>query len=235
MRPTSIWRTAVVAVLLLAAPLAVGAQQPGAVHRLGFLLPGASGAAATQVLLDAFRNGLRELGWIEGQNVTIEYRFAEGKQDLLPELAAELVRLRVELIVAEGTPAVRAAKNLTATIPIVMTTVSDPVRSGFAASFARPGGNVTGLTLLVEELNAKRLALLKELMPGISRVAVLWNAANPGNALSLEQTRGAARSLVHCPINSGPTLGDISWVAWENRKGIGKRDGDGPNPKQRSD
>ena len=192
-RSTCSWLTTAAAVLLLAAPAA--AQRPEAVHRLGLLLPGSSGTATTRVLVDAFRNGLRELGWIEGRNVSIEYRFAEGKQDLLPELAAELVRLRVELIVVEGTPAIGAAKNATATIPIVMTTVSDPVRLGFIASFARPGGNVTGLTLLNEELNAKRIELLKELMPGVSRVAVVWNAANPGSARSVEQTRSAARSL----------------------------------------
>jgi putative ABC transport system substrate-binding protein len=176
-------------------PLAAGAQQTERVRRIGFLVPGNSGSDALRVLLGEFRQGLREFGWIEGRNVGIEYRFAEGKQDLLPALAVELVRSGVELIVAEGTPATQALKSATRTIPVVMATSGDPVRSGFVASLARPGGNITGLTLLAPDLSAKRLQLLKEIVPSLSRVALLSNAANPASRFTLEDTQAAARAL----------------------------------------
>jgi putative ABC transport system substrate-binding protein len=176
-------------------PLAARAQPPDRVRRIGFLVPGNAGSDALRLLLSEFLQGLRELGWIERQNVGIEYRFAEGKQDLLPDLALELVRSGVELIVAEGTPATQALKAATRTIPIVMATSGDPVRSGFVASLARPGGNITGLTLLAPDLSAKRLQLLKEIVPGLSRVALLSNAANPASAFALEDTLTAARAL----------------------------------------
>jgi len=150
------------------------AQQPKKVPRLGVLSPGSPGPSP---LLDAFRQGLRELRYVEGQNVTIEYRFAEAKPERLPDLAAELVRLKVDVIFTINAPAVRAAKNVTKTIPIVFTWVADPLE--LVSSLARPGGNVTGLTTIARDLSGKRLELLKEALSGVSRVGVLWNSANP--------------------------------------------------------
>ena len=138
------------------------AQQPKKVPRIGVLSPGSPGPSP---LLDAFRQGLRELGYVEGQNIAIEYRFAEAKSEPLPELAAELVRLRMDVILAINTPASQVAKNATKTIPIVFTYVADP--AALVASLARPGGNITGLTTLAAELSGKRLELIKEALPGI--------------------------------------------------------------------
>lgn len=163
----------IVALGVLCMPLA-GAQQAGKVPRVGYL----EASALSAHPLEAFRQGLRELGYVEGQTFTIEYRAAEGKPERLADLAAELVRLKVDVIFAVSPPATRAAKNATRTIPIVFAGAADPVASGFVDSLARPGGNVTGLTLLGLELSGKRLELLKETVPGISRVAVLWNPAN---------------------------------------------------------
>jgi putative ABC transport system substrate-binding protein len=132
---------------------------------------------------------------VEGQNIAIEFRWAEGQYDRLPGLAAELVRLRVNVIVAAGAPAVQAAKQATETIPIVMVNVSDPVAAGFVASLARPGGNITGLSLMLPELVGKQLEMLKEVVPKISRVALLWNPASAGNAPQLRQAQDAARAL----------------------------------------
>ena len=147
------------------------AQQTGKIFRIGFLdLSTASGSA---VLVEAFRQELSKLGWIEGKNITIEYRFAEQKPERLPELAAELVRLKVDLIVVSGTAAALAAKKATTTIPIVMTNVGDPVGEGLVASLARPGGNVTGLSSLATELNTKRLEILKDAVPKLARVGLL--------------------------------------------------------------
>jgi putative ABC transport system substrate-binding protein len=145
--------------------------------------------------VDAFRQGLRELGFVEGKNIVIEYRHAEGKQDRLNELADELLRLKVEVIVAGGTASARAAKSATKTIPIVMTNVSDPVALGFAVSLSRPGGNVTGLSTLAPELSGKRLELLKEIVPKLSRVAVMGDSTNPANAQTLRETELAAGAL----------------------------------------
>ena len=142
-------------------------------------------------MLDA----LRELGYVEGKNLTFERRFAEDRLDRLPKLAAELVSLKVDVIMAAGTLAPLAAKWATSTIPIVMMAAGDPVGSGLVASLAQPGGNVTGMSLMAPDLGGKRLELLKELLPGISRVAVLWNAANPYSALVFKETAGAARTL----------------------------------------
>jgi ABC-type uncharacterized transport system substrate-binding protein len=155
------------------------AQQPKKVYRLGYLSP--VDAATDSPRAEGIRLALRELGYIEGQNIAIEYRYAEGKVDRAPELAAELVRLKVDIIVvASGDQWIRAAKNATKTIPIVMTGLgSDPVRAGFVESLARPGGNVTGFTNLTRELGGKRLELLKEAVPKLSRVAVLYDPANP--------------------------------------------------------
>ena len=159
-----------------------------------YLASGSSSTAAA--FIEAFRQGLRELGWVEGQNIVIDYRFAEGRFDRLPDLAAELVRLKVDLIVAAPAPAAVAAKNATATIPIVMISVSDPVGTGLIASLARPGGNVTGLSFSVGlELFGKQLELLKETVPKVRRVAILSNPANPAHALLIKDVKVAARSL----------------------------------------
>jgi putative ABC transport system substrate-binding protein len=179
----------------LARPFAVHAQTASTVRRIGMLLPGLARAESYRVLLEAFRQGLREYGWVEGQNVSVEYRFAEGNVDRLPELAAELVQLRPEVIVVEATQAIQAAKNATPSIPIVMATSIDPVQMRFVTSLARPGGNITGMSLLTEELSGKRLQLLAEIVPGLTRVVALTNPANLGSTLSLAQTQAAAQSL----------------------------------------
>jgi len=169
------------------------AQQAGKIPRIGFLLAPARSAVLES--LDAFRQGLREIGYVEGQNIVIEYRYAEGKFDRLPDLAAELVGLKVDVIVAAGGAlAIKPAKNATSTIPIVMTGTADPVASGFVVSLARPGGNITGLSLGGAELSGKRLELLKETVPSVSRVAVLSYQTNPPN-LFLKETRAAAQTL----------------------------------------
>ena len=181
------------ALVLLAAPLAADAQPPAKVPRIGFLGSGSPSTHGPFVV--AFRQGLRDLGYVEGQNVVIELRWAEGRLERLPDLAAELVGLKVDLILTHATPGVLAAKQATTTIPIVMAAAGDPVGSGFVASLARPGGNITGLSLLTTELAGKRLQLLREVAPRASRVAVLWNAANPVGPLVVRETEAAARTL----------------------------------------
>ncbi|MBI4608779.1 MAG: ABC transporter substrate-binding protein [Candidatus Rokubacteria bacterium] len=188
MRLRRVGLIATLALGLLLAPLAADAQAPAKVARLGHL-----GHGLESGLIEAFREGLREFGYIEGQNIAFEYRYAEGRVERLAELAAELVRLKVDVIVSNGTPATRAAKQATSTIPIVMVGVGlDPVEIGLVASLARPGGNVTGVAALGTELWGKRLELLKETFPRISRVAVLWNPTNPGNALALREMKAVA-------------------------------------------
>jgi putative ABC transport system substrate-binding protein len=180
----------------LAAPLASVAQQPQAkIPQIGFL--GVSTAAAWGPRVEAFRAGLRDLGYVEGKNIVIEFRFAEGKYDRLPELAAELVRLKVDVIVTHAVPGALAAKQATATIPIpvVMTNVADAVGSGIVASLAHPGGNITGDTFFVPELAAKRLELLKDSFPRVRRVAVLVNPDNAGTGLSLQAMEIAAKGV----------------------------------------
>ena len=186
---------AVLAVSLLAAPLAADAQQAGKVPRIGFL--SLTSPSDRPPLFDAFRQRLRELGWVEGQNIVIDYRYAEGRVDRLPDLAAELVRLKVDLIVsAGGTQGVTAAKNATETIPIVMIAVRDPVGTGLIASLARPGGNVTGVSGSAGlEWVAKQLELLKETVPKIRRVAILSNPTNAYHQLALREVDVAARAL----------------------------------------
>src|SRR5438309_1849768 len=157
--------------LLLARCSAVEAQQAGEILRIGFL-DGSTGAGSA-VLVDAFRQELSKLGWTEGKNITIEYRFAEQKLERLPELAADLVRLKVDLIVVAGTVPATAAKRATSSVPIVMANVGDPVGAGLVASLARPGGNVTGLSGLSPELNTKRLEILKDAVPKLARVGLL--------------------------------------------------------------
>jgi putative ABC transport system substrate-binding protein len=169
------------------------AQQPTKIPRIGWL--GGASASALASRLDAFRQGLRELGYVEGKNIVIELRAAEAKPDQLPALAAELVRLKVDVIVTGGGRATRAAKEATNTIPIVMAQVPDPVGDGFVASLARPGGNITGLSALGPELSGKRLELLKETVPRLSRVAVLGTSTTPGNAQQLREVELAAGAL----------------------------------------
>ena len=165
----------------------------GRVPRIGFL--GAASASALSVRLDAFRQGLHDLGYIEGKNIAIEYRYADGNPNLVPELAAELVGLKVDLIVTYQTPSVLAFKKTSTTIPIVFTMLSFPVENGIVASFARPGGNATGLTVLSEELNGKRLELLKETVPNITRIAVLSNPTNPTQPLEWKEIQATAQVL----------------------------------------
>ena len=181
------------ALLVLAAAIAANAQQASKTHRIGILW--LNPLAATSHLVEAFRQGLRDLGYVEGQNIIIEFRSAEGKLERLPDLAAELVRLKVEVIVTGGEAAIRTLKQATQTIPIVMGLTSDPVGLGHVASLARPGGNVTGLTTIAPELAAKRLQLLKEIVPKVSRVALLRNADDPNLAIQLREIEGAARVL----------------------------------------
>ncbi len=173
-------------------PLGARAQQVGKIYRIAFLTAGAS--AGTPALPD-FVEGLKQLGWVEGSNVIIEYRYADNRPERLPELAAELVRLNVDVIVAVGTLAPLAAKHATARIPIVMTSAGDPIGSGLVASLPRPGANVTGLSLMAPDLGGKRLELLKEIVPELKRVAVVWNASNPYPARVLKETEDAARQL----------------------------------------
>jgi len=179
---------------LLAVSLAADAQQAGKVPRIGFL--SVTSASDRPPLLDAFRQALRELGWVEGQNIVIDYRYAEDRVDRLPDLAAELVRFKVDVIVSFGTQGVTAAKNATERIPIVMIAVRDPVGTGLIASLAHPGGNVTGGSGSAGlELFAKQLELLKETIPKIRRVAILSNPANAYHQLAIGELNVAARSL----------------------------------------
>src|SRR5882724_986535 len=169
------------------------AQQPPKISRIGFLSTTSPSNVPTR--LEAFRQGLRDLGYVEGKNIVIEYRDAEAKPERLPALAAELVRLKVDVIVISGPSPTRAAKEATATIPIVMTWDYDPVGNGFVASLARPGGNITGLSTLAPEISGKQLELLKEIVPKLSRVAVLGTSTVPGNAEALRATELAAEAL----------------------------------------
>ena len=181
--------------MLLALYPSAEAQQPKKVTRIGYLSSGDAASESTR--FEAIRRALREIGYIEGQNITIESRYAEGKRDRYHELAADLVHLKVDIIVvAGGASWVRAAKNATKTIPIVMVGGGvDPVKAGLVESLARPGGNVTGLTTLSRELGGKRLELLKESIPKLSRVAVLWNAANPYKETDLKAVQPVADAL----------------------------------------
>jgi putative ABC transport system substrate-binding protein len=176
------------------ASLAAEAQQPTKVYRIGLLSP-TFHLFAPNARVEAFRQGLRELGYVEGQNLVIESRYAEGRAERLPDLAAELVRLQVEVIVAGGSQAIRAAQHATRTIPIVMAGTSDAVAQGFIASLARPGGNITGLSDLSAELHGKRLELLKETVPQSARIAVLANPASPYYASRMHNMTVAAQTL----------------------------------------
>ena len=179
--------------MLLALCVSAEAQQPMKVPRIGYL--SGSFVSTSPDRREAFRQGLRELGYVEGKNIVVEYRYADGKFDKLPGLAAELVRLKVDIIVTAGPQATRPAKQATSTIPIVMAQDPDPVGNGFVADLARPAGNVTGSATFAPELSGKQLELLKEIVPNLSRVAVFGTSINPGNAQNLREVELAARTF----------------------------------------
>jgi putative ABC transport system substrate-binding protein len=176
-------------------PLLAETQQPRKIPRIGFLSANSRSDPRNARLLGAFREGLGDLGYVERQNIAIEFRWAEGKYDRLPGLAAELVSLKVDIIIAAALPAIRAAAQATGSIPIVMATSLDPVAAGLVAGLARPGGNVTGLSAMAPELVGKQLELLKEVVPKVSRIALLGNPANPGTAPMVGRAQDAAREL----------------------------------------
>jgi putative tryptophan/tyrosine transport system substrate-binding protein len=173
--------------------LTAAAQQAGKVYRIGFL--GNSTAALEANLVGPFREGLREFGYLEGRNAQIEYRWAEGQYERFPALIAELIALKVDVIVTAGTPATQAVKKATTSVPLVMVAVGDPVATGIVASLKQPGGNITGLTSIAEEMEGKRLELLREVVPTVSRVAVLWNPDNQSLLAELKENRAAAQVL----------------------------------------
>jgi putative tryptophan/tyrosine transport system substrate-binding protein len=184
----------------LSAPFGSFAQQQSKVSRIGILSPGAPfdagrNPSALAVLFGALRESLRELGYVEGQNIAVESRWAEGNYERLPGLAAELVGLKVDVIVTYGTPASQAAKRATGSVPIVMAAIIDPVASGIITNLARPGGNLTGQSMMSPDLVGKQLEMLKEVIPKLSRVALLSNPANPGNAPQVQHGQDAARAL----------------------------------------
>jgi putative ABC transport system substrate-binding protein len=189
MKPAIIRLTTVVAAVLLATPLAAGAQHSSRLPRIGVL------STLLQLDTDPFRQGLRDLGYVEGQNIVVEWRSAEGKIERLPPLAADLVRSGVEVIVATSNPAIAAAQRATKTTPIVMVFPTDPVGLGFVASLARPTGNITGLTGQSLELQGKRLQLLKEIVPNVSRIGILWDPTEPGRQDQAKEWEAAARAI----------------------------------------
>jgi putative ABC transport system substrate-binding protein len=192
MKPSEAVLSVVLTLGLLVSPLVAEAQQAG-VPRIGFL--GAASASGYAPQLKAFRQGLRDLGYVEGKNIAIEYRWAEGNYARLPELAAELARLKVDVLVTHGVPGTWAAKRTTTTIPIVMALVGDAVTTGLVSSLARPGGNLTGASYLLPEITAKRLDLLKEAVPRIARVAILLNPDNPMSGPILQAVDATANAL----------------------------------------
>ena len=188
------WLTIMLALGLLSIPLTIEGQLPTKVHRIGWLGAGPP-LPEPNPSLEAFWQGLHDLGYVEGQNLVIEYRYAEGKAERLPDLAAELVRLPVDVIVAGGTAAIRAAQHATRTIPIVMAVAYEPVGEGLVASLAQPGGNITGVSWLGAELPGKRLEILKETVPQLSRIAVLANPDNPAYTSGMHNVTVAAKAL----------------------------------------
>jgi putative ABC transport system substrate-binding protein len=187
------WSSILVAAMLLAVAVLAEAQPPAKIPRIGYL--SGSFASTSPDRREAFRQGLRELGYIEGKSILVEYRYADGKFDRLPALAAELVRLKVDIIVTAGPQATRPAKEVSSTIPIIMAQDPDPVGNGFVASLARPGGNITGLATFAPELSGKQLELLNETVPKLSRVAVFGTSINPGNAQNLREGELAAKAF----------------------------------------
>jgi len=203
---------AALALGVVLAPVAAAAQQPAKVPRIGYL----RAEKPPAVDIAAFQLGLRERGYVDGENIIIEYRWAEGNEERLRLLVAELIRLKVDLIVTSAPAATRAAKEATTTIPIVMVLVADPVAFGFVASLARPGGNITGFAYLLPELSGKRLELLKDTLPTLSRVAVLWNAANPYKPHDLREVQAVASALrvtLHTFPVRGPNDFDDAFTA----------------------
>jgi putative tryptophan/tyrosine transport system substrate-binding protein len=182
-----------VVVVLLALGVITEAQQPKKMPRIGLMIPSSAKPFATWI--EAFRTGLRDRGYTEGKSIAIEYRYTDGKQERMPELVAELVRLRVDIIVTSLTPDTLAAKKATRTIPIVMVSVGDPVGSGFVDSLARPGGNITGLTNVASELSGKRLELLKEIVPNLKVVGILWNPAAQISTRGWQESQTPAHAL----------------------------------------
>jgi putative ABC transport system substrate-binding protein len=180
------------AVILVFFKLADAAQTKK-IFQIGYLSTQSPSSQLRRV--DAFRQGLRDLGYIEAKDIAIHYRYAEGNLDRIRDLAVELIRLKVDVIIGQGTPAAQAAKNVTTTIPIVMIGITDPVATGLVASLARPGGNITGLSNMNAEYAGKRLELLKDTNPKVSRIAVLWSSANSGTALNFKETQAAAQKL----------------------------------------
>ena len=196
--------------VVAATPLAASAQEARKLPRIGFL--GNSTATLEANLVGPFRDGLRDLGYVEGRNILIEYRWAEGNYERFPSLIAELIALKADVIVTAGTPAAVAVKKATASIPLVMVAVGDPVGTGLVASLGRPGGNATGLTSIAPELEGKRLELLKEVLPKVSRVAVLWNPANAYQIGSEKEVQAAAKVLhilvASLPVRNREQLGN---------------------------
>ena len=179
--------------LLLMMTAAVAEAQQTKIHRLGVLTPRSPSDSA--VWHQAFREGLHDLGWVEGKNITIEYRYAQGNRDRLPDLAAELLALKVEVVVVVSVHAARAIQQINKAIPVVMASAADPVQLGLVASLARPGSNITGLSEITPEMAGKRLELLKEMVPKLSRVAVIWDPGNDASALSWKEVQSPARQL----------------------------------------
>jgi putative ABC transport system substrate-binding protein len=201
------------ALAVLVTPLAPEAQPPPPVYRIGYLL---GGTRTQEPFLEVFLEAMRALGYVEGQNLVLEYRAAEGRYERLPALAAELVRLQVDVLLAVITPAAQAAKQATTTIPIVMLGVGDPVGSGLVANLARPGGNVTGVTSLAPDLVGKQLEFLKAVLPTVSHVAILWEPANPGHVLQVREADVAAQRLgvqLHRVEARGPEAFDGAFAA----------------------
>jgi putative ABC transport system substrate-binding protein len=186
------WASALVAVILLAVAVIVEAQQPARIHRIGILI--ASSASVYSARVEALRQRLRKLGYVDGKNIVIEYRYAEGKRERLPDLVAELVRLKVDIIVTSGS-ANLPAKKASATIPIVFAGSADPVGTGLVSSLGRPGGNITGLSNMAPDLDGKRLELLKEAFPKVARVALLWQPSGSRGNLPLTEMEAAAKAL----------------------------------------
>jgi putative ABC transport system substrate-binding protein len=197
------------------------ASQATNIPLIGLLRPNRADDAEAQRLIAAFRQGLRELGYVEGRNIVLDIRWAEGKRERLAELAAELVRLKVDIIVSAGPTAIRAAKQATGTIPIIMTLAADPVRDGFVASLAHPGGNITGLSTMSDELAGKRLELLKEAVPRAKRMAILWNPANSSQALNFKEVEATAAAfklmLRSLPVKSPDDFNNAFAVAAKGR------------------
>jgi putative ABC transport system substrate-binding protein len=213
---------AVITGSLLAARLAAEAQQSTRIYRIGLLI-GASEAFAAPYI-EIFRQALRDLGYVEGRNITIELRYADGHYDRLRVLAADLVRLKVDIVVTEGTPPTRAATQATTTIPIVMTVTGDPVAAGLVTNLARPGGNLTGASFFLPELGAKRLQLLKEAIPTLSRVVIVWNPSNAVHGPAVKRIETTAKTLridvQHIKIQAPADVGDALVRISQGRSGL---------------